>query len=140
MVACTAPYVGAEKKLVRYQRPGSLRLDCARKYVGTPRQQRGNWPSSSTVPALVEGVLSVAHLGLPTKPRGSHRQNPLQMGCKGAAAPVLSENPIALLSRHLRKPGGSGSPSAECDDVGQVAGSGPFPTSLSVASSSLSLS
>jgi hypothetical protein len=53
---------------------------------------------------------------------------------------VLSENPIALLSRHLRKPGGSGSPSAECDDVGQVAGSGPFPTSLSVASSSLSLS
>jgi hypothetical protein len=35
---------------------------CGRKYVGTPRQQRGNWPSITTVPVLVEGVLSVVHL------------------------------------------------------------------------------
>jgi hypothetical protein len=44
----------------------------------------------STVSSLVEGVLSVPHQGLPTKLRGSHRQNPLQMGCEGAAASALT--------------------------------------------------
>ena len=56
----TPPTVGIEK-LVLCRRPGSFTLIGPYKYVGTSRQQRGNRSSTRTVPAVANGVLSVAH-------------------------------------------------------------------------------